>query len=127
MRISEFDYIPFKDSFGILWNLTGEVQLNLKESYDVDIYKIGGSTFMFSTSEKEVKEYKIDRIFNLEVYFEDEESLILSGKIIADFKVADKNHYEFLYLDTREAIRDKLFKRIFSKQVQMKRLINNRI
>lgn len=126
LHISEFDYIPFKDSFSILWGLTGIIHLNLKESYDINIYKIGGSTLMFSINDKEIKEYKTDKIFNLEVYFEDQESLMLSGKIVTNFKAGDKSHYEFLYINTSEVIRDQLFKRIFSKQVQMRRLINSR-
>lgn len=124
LHISEFNYIPFIDSFSILWSLIGVA--HLKESYDINIYKIGGSTLMFSINDKEIKEYKTDKIFNLEVYFEDEKSLILSGKIVTSFKAGDKNHYEFLYVNTSEVVRDKLFKRIFSKQVQMRRLINSR-
>lgn len=124
LHILEFNYIPFVDSFNILWSLKGVIYLNTLQSHDINIYKIGGSTLMFSINKKQIKEYPMDKLLNLEVYFENEKSIILSGKIVNTFRLGNKNHYEFLYINTNEIVKDQLFKEIFSKQMERKRFIN---
>ncbi|WP_010239872.1 HD-GYP domain-containing protein [Clostridium arbusti] len=123
LHISSFDYIPFLDSFNILWNLDGILNLNSLENLDINIYKIGGSRLMFYIDKKQIKEDIIDNILSLEVYFKGKENILLTGKIVNTFKVGNKNHYEFLYINTSDVVIDHLFKNIFSKQMELRRFI----
>lgn len=123
LHILSFDYIPFLDSFNILWNLDGILNLNSLENLDINIYKIGGSRLMFYIDKKQIKEDIIDKILSLEVYFKDKENILLTGKIVNTFKVGNKNHYEFLYINTSDVVIDHLFKNIFSKQMELRRFI----
>ncbi|MDF2505679.1 HD domain-containing phosphohydrolase [Clostridium sp.] len=91
LHISSFDYIPFLDSFNILWNLDGILNLDSLENLDINIYKIGGSRLMFYIDKKQIKEDIIDKILSLEVYFKDKENILLTGKIVNTFKVGNKN------------------------------------
>ncbi|MFT8315948.1 MAG: HD-GYP domain-containing protein [Clostridium sp.] len=123
LHISTFNYIPFVDSFNILWNLNGIIYLNSLKYLAINIYKIGGSRLMFYIDKKQVEEDMIDKILSLAIYFKGKENIVLTGKIVNTFRVGTKNHYEFLYINTSDIVIDHLFKNIFSKQMELRRFI----
>lgn len=123
LHISSFEYIPFVDSFNILWNLSGIIYLNSPKYIAINIYKIGGSRLMFYIEKKQLEEDMLDKILSLAIYFKGKKNIILTGKIVNTFKVGTKNHYEFLYINTSDIIIDHLFKNIFSKQMELRRFI----
>lgn len=123
LHISSFEYIPFVDSFNILWDLDGGIRLQSFENININIYKIGGSRLMFYIDKEQVKEGMLDKILNMEVYFKDAKNIKLTGKIVNNFNVTNKIHYEFLYVNVQDMIIDQLFRNIFSKQMELKRFI----
>ncbi|MBC2578843.1 HD-GYP domain-containing protein [Clostridium sp. DJ247] len=125
VHISEFKYIQSKDSFSILWDLSGELYLNTYDTYVVKICKLGGSGLMFCLIGKQIEGHMENKILSLKILFENNKSITVSGKIIRSFKVANTNYYEFTYIDVRDSIIDEIFREIFNKQTQIKRLISN--
>lgn len=123
LHISSLEYIPFVDSFNILWDLDGIVHLNSFEYMHINIYKIGGSRLMFYIDKEQAAEGILDKILNMEVYFKGAKNINLTGKIVNSFNVSNKIHYEFLYVNVLDTVIDHLFKNIFSKQMELRRFI----
>lgn len=124
VHISEFKYIPIRDSFNTLWDLNGELHINSYNIYDVKICKLGGSSLMFSLDKKQNIRSMENKILNFKIMFENNKSVTVSGKIIRNFNVANTKYYEFTYIDVREHIIDEIYRQMFSRQSQLKGLIN---
>ena len=58
----------------------------------------------------------------LAIYFDEETEIIVTGKIAKSVSVSKKNYYEFIYINTPNNIKDKIFSKLFRKQIELMKL-----
>ncbi|SHH98708.1 HD-GYP domain-containing protein [Clostridium intestinale] len=124
IHISDFKSVPFTEYFSVLWDLEGQIFIEKNIKFDVNIYKLGGSSLTFSMDEDRFSRHIEDKIISIKIRFENGDNIVVSGKIAKNFKVMKKYYYEFLYVNIPETIKDKIFNQIFRRQLQLKNLIN---
>ncbi|WP_326511571.1 HD-GYP domain-containing protein [Clostridium intestinale] len=124
IHISDFKSVPFTEYFSVLWDLEGQMFIEKNINFDVNIYKLGGSSLTFSMDEDRFSRHIEDKIISIKIRFENGDNIVVSGKIAKNFKVMKKYYYEFLYVNIPETIKDKIFNQIFRRQLQLKNLIN---
>lgn len=124
IHISDFKSVPFTEYFSVLWDLEGQIFIEKNIKFDLDIYKLGGSSLTFSMDEDRFSRHIEDKIISIKIRFENGDNIVVSGKIAKNFKVMKKYYYEFLYVNIPETIKDKIFNQIFRRQLQLKNLIN---
>ncbi|WP_315108475.1 HD-GYP domain-containing protein [Clostridium intestinale] len=124
IHISDFKSVPFTEYFSVLWDLEGQIFIEKNINFDVNIYKLGGSSLTFSMDEDRFSRHIEDKIISIKIRFENGDNIVVSGKIAKNFKVMKKYYYEFLYVNIPETIKDKIFNQIFRRQLQLKNLIN---
>lgn len=122
LYISQLKINPLIDSFTILWELPGILPINSAVTYDINIYKIGGSSLSFYIPDSNINEDTLDKLLNIEIFFEAEASVIVTGKITKNFRIRNKSHFEFKYINTADSIKDKIFNQIFKKQIEIRRM-----
>lgn len=124
IHISDFKSVPFTEYFSVLWDLEGQIFIEKNIKFDLNIYKLGGSSLTFSMDEDRFSRHIEDKIISIKIRFENGDNIVVSGKIAKNFKVMKKYYYEFLYVNIPETIKDKIFNQIFRRQLQLKNLIN---
>lgn len=122
--ISDFELVPLMDYFSILWDLDGQVYLDKSIDFDINIYKLGGSSLIFYIKEQKNLRYIEDKVITIKILFENGERILVSGKITKNYRVMDRYYYEFIYVNIPEIIKDKIFNQIFRRQLQLKNLVS---
>lgn len=118
--ISQLTINPIIDSFSILWNLSGLIYEGNK-THDINIYNIGGSSLSFYILDTKLKS-KSEKLLNLVIYFDEETEIMVSGKIVKSVSVSKKHFYRFIYINTPNNVKDKIFSQLFRKQIEMMKL-----
>lgn len=121
MYISELIISPITDSFSMLWNIRG-LLYEKDENQEINIYKIGGSSLAFYIHDKKLELHAKRTILKLAIYFDEETEIIVTGKIAKSVSVSKKNYYEFIYINTPNNIKDKIFSKLFRKQIELMKL-----
>ncbi|WP_242649444.1 hypothetical protein [Clostridium kluyveri] len=70
--------------------------------------------------ENELDKALKEQIFNIKIYFSDNYNLVVSGVLSKLFKSGVNNYYELVYVNTPDTIKDKIFSKMFKKQMEMK-------
>lgn len=122
VHISEFKYVPSRDSFNILWELDGQLHIDNHSICNAKVCKLGGNSLMFSL-DKNISKLE-HKILSFKIIFENNQNVTISGKIVKNFNIGNTKYYEFTYIDVRERIIDEIYRQMFSKQSQLKNLIN---
>lgn len=122
--IADLKIKPIDDSFTMLWNLDGILYVD-SNNIEINIYKIGGNCLSFKISNSH-SEIVNNGILALRIIFEDSSTQIITGKITRKFQISDEYYYEYKYINTPDFIRDKIFRQLFKKQVEIRRLINQK-
>lgn len=125
LYISNLEIKPLVDSFNILWDLPGLLPVNTLLNFDINIYKIGGTSLAFYILNLKAQQVLENKLLNIEIFFETEDSVTVTGKITRSFQLGNKHHFEFKYINTPDNIKDKIFKQIFKKQIEIKRWIKD--
>lgn len=121
MYISQLTISPMTDAFSMLWYLSGLLYVENK-TYEINIYKVGGSSLSFYIFDIEFETYIKEKILKLTINFDEETEITVTGKIVERFSVSNKNFYTFFYVNTPSNVKDKIFSRLFRKQIELMKL-----
>lgn len=121
MYISQLIMNPMMDSFSMLWYLSGLLYVENK-TYEINIYKVGGSSLAFYIFDIEFETYIKEKILKLTINFDEETEITVTGKIVKGFSVSNKNFYTFFYVNTPSNVKDKIFNKLFRKQIELMKL-----
>lgn len=121
MYISQLVINPITDSFSMFWNLNGLLYKENK-THEINIYQIGGSFLSFYILDTNIERYIKGKILKLTIYFDEETEITVTGKIVKSVSVSKKNFYEFTYINTPDNVKDKIFRQLFRKQIDMMKL-----
>ncbi len=116
--------IPEK-CFSLSWLLNGTLILKKHLAIKIAINRIGGTFLEFCIDEQEIDDLTVfDRVIRVTVHFEDG-SITVAGKVNRTIRVEQKIYGHFVYLNVLEHTRDKIFERIFQRQVSFNRSLLN--
>lgn len=119
--ISKLMLNPLSDSYSMLWNMAGSINID-NETRDIQIFKVGGSSLSFYTLDYKIQNHLRTKILKVNIVFDEGEELSVTGKIIKGFSFSKKNYYEFKYINTPDNIKDKIFRRLFRRQIDLIKL-----
>lgn len=122
--ISKLEFIPSEDSFNMLWNLNGQI-FNNDYIYDINIYKLGGNSMSFYLNKIKLNKHLEDKIIKLKIFFENENELFITGKVTSSFSLSNKKYYTLEYINMPDNVKDSIFKQLFRKQMEIKKLSNH--
>jgi len=109
-------------TFSIPWLLSGKlIDPSTRKAYEITITKISGDSLVFTLKEGENLDQS--KLYIITVNFEDGTSIPLTGKILKNINIQSINHYTFEYAGIKESFRDEIFRQIFRKQVNLKRIL----
>lgn len=123
--ISNLQLSPRRSLFNILWDLHGVVVCmdgkKQKEIYDVGIYKIGPNALSFCIDDDQAAHQIKDKIIYMQVYFDEDMFLDISGQIIKNYRMGSRYHFDFDYSNLHDSKKDLIYKYLFQKQAELKR------
>lgn len=124
--ISDCQYVVYKDSFNILWELKGQIKLDNFKIYDVQICKIGGNMLTFYLPQNTLHYYNINSaVETFKIFFDDGAVIDIVGRLNKNFTSGGISYYDFIYSNLLPKTKDEIFKQLFRHQVQLKNLYNN--
>lgn len=124
--ISDCQYVVYKDSFNILWELKGQIKLGNFKIYDVQICKIGGNMLTFYLPQNTLHYYNINSaVETFKIFFDDGAVIDIVGRLNKNFTSGGISYYDFIYSNLLPKTKDEIFKQLFRHQVQLKNLYNN--
>lgn len=124
MYISKIEVNPTMDTFSILWDLSGQI-INFENNHDVEIYKISGNSLSFFIRDEVISDTIKNSLSIIKIFFEDSTNLEVVGKIVDSYQISNKTYFNFQYVNIQESTRDSIFKQIFKKQIEKKKLLFN--
>jgi HD-GYP domain-containing protein (c-di-GMP phosphodiesterase class II) len=122
--ISDLVLKPIDQYFALYWQLGGQIALDRGQNLDITIQRIGGNAITFYLHTDTLKGVAIarEKVYHLEIAFEDGESIAIAGQIARSYKSAQLTIFDFEYKSIPENIRDKIFRQIFKKQSEQQKL-----
>jgi len=119
---------PSADSFSLLWELPGRIE-NIEYGIEITIYKISGHSLSFYGVETDkLKKYRddmIDKTLTISMVFEDSSMIRISGIVTETYNIGGRYYFNVKYVNIPERSRDEIFKRIFKKQIENRKLLSN--
>ena len=126
--ISSIELMDSPNSFNLLWDLEG--MLYIPEDNGkvfVNISQIGGDCLRFYLEESKesniIKQF-INKPLRLDIKFTDY-VVDVTGIIIKTHKLGHKQYCGFQYTDIPDFKRDKIFRQLFKKQIEVRKMISN--
>jgi len=93
--------------------------------YNINIYKISCNSISFHLNDIKLEKHLEKEVLKLNIFFENDKEIFITGKIIRSFSVDKKNYYELQYINTPDTVKDKIFMQLYKKQTQYERLISH--
>lgn len=121
--IKEVILKPTNQYFSMFWDLYGEVKENNGHIMDVGIRQVGGNIITFYTIIDGQERIFLNNVYSLRITFEDGEIIEIAGQIIRKYKSDTYEYYDFEFNNINEHIRDKIFKQLFQKQSEVRRML----
>lgn len=120
--ISSIKLIPSDHSFSMLWNLDGILYEPDSNNYvPIEIAKIGGDSLSFYFDD----DYSLgNRVFNkivkVKILFDDSD-IEITGCIVKTHNFGVYKYYYMKYTNIPESKRDKIYRHLFKKQIEMRK------
>lgn len=120
--ISSIELTDYPSSFNLLWNLEGILFTNNKKQ-KINITQIGGTHLRFSSYEDINFNEFINKPLRIDILFSDY-IVDVSGIIIKTYKIGLRQYCDFKYMEIPDFKRDKIFRQLFKKQIEIRKLVN---
>lgn len=123
--ISSIELKDSPNSSNLIWDLEGMLYIP-KENKKVLVHisQIGGHCLRFSTEETNIFKQLVNKPLRLDVQFTDY-VVDITGVIIKTHKLGRKQYCDFQYTDIPDFKRDKIFRQLFKKQIEIRKIITN--
>lgn len=109
-------------SFSILWNLPAILYYELEKGVEVEVVRISADYFIFAFSGQQT--FQEGKVVKSKLLFDDGEEILLSGRIDYSYMFADGvRYYKYSFINLSDGIKDRLFRQIFRKQINLRRKI----
>ncbi len=121
--ISSIELMDSPNSFNLFWDLEGILYLS-KENREilVHISQIGGNFLRFSSRETIIFKHLSNIPLKIDILFDDY-TVDVTGIIIKSYKLGHSYYCDFKYTNIPDFKRDKIFRQLFRKQIEIRRLI----
>lgn len=122
--ISSIELMDSPNSFNLLWDLEGILYLP-KENKQmlIHISQIGGDSLRFCSKEIEIFKKLKKEPLKIDILF-DECTVDVTGIIIKSYNLGYKQYCDFKYTEIPDFKRDKIFRQLFRKQIEIRKMIN---
>ncbi|MBS7525402.1 HD domain-containing protein [Fusibacter paucivorans] len=122
--ISDLVLKPIDQYFALYWQLSGQILMDRSQSLNMTIQRIGGNAITFYLYTETLKEIAVakEKLYHLNITFDDGETLAIPGQISRSYKSAQLTIFDFEYKSISEGVRDKIFRQIFKKQSEQQKL-----
>ena len=121
--ITELTPVQQLCAFGLLWDLDAVIIINREEHKNVKTTFIGGSMLKFHTKNDTLE--NSDKIKYIIVIWENGDKTLIPCMISKQYKTRYNVYCDFQYVGISDAVRDKIFKKLFEKQCKLNRVVIN--
>jgi len=112
-----------QNSVVLLWDLDAHIYDSNGKDMEAKVKKLSADYFVFVCA----CDFLFDRakLLKAKLHFDDAEEILLNGRITYYYKSAGGlTYYKFEFVNIRESIRDKIFRQIFRKQSNLRKLLS---
>lgn len=121
--ISNIRLLEKKSYVSILWELDAYLITQDGKNINVKVKRLSDDYLLFVCDNSYT--FNMANPYKLMLQFEDGEVLILNGRITYSYPVSDNYIYcKYTFANIPEATRDKLFRQIFRKQIELRKHVN---
>lgn len=109
-----------RNSVSILWNLKANVLTLDRKNIEVRVARLSADYLLFVCDN--TYSFNTGSLVEMKLLFEDGEALTLNGRISYSYSAsAASTYYKYTFINIGEMTRDKLFKQIFRKQINLRK------
>ncbi|MDI6601375.1 MAG: HD-GYP domain-containing protein [Thermoanaerobacteraceae bacterium] len=118
--VSNIRSLESKSYVSILWELEAILITQDGKNINVKVKKLSADDLLFVCDNTYT--FNMATLYKMRLQFEDGEVLILNGRITYSYPAsADCVYYKYTFTNIIETTRDKLFRQIFRKQIELRR------
>lgn len=121
--LSDLNIEPTYDTFYVLWELIGKI---VKDNHEIqiNIYKISGNGLFFSVDDPDFDPNFLVNMdaFSLKILFDDDVEIITTAKTTYQFMMNNVHYYHAKYINISDPIKDKIYRELFRRQIEVKKL-----
>ncbi|KXG76938.1 hypothetical protein AN618_13140 [Fervidicola ferrireducens] len=122
--ISNIRLLEKKSYVSILWELDAYLITQDGKNINVKVKRLSGDYLLFVCDNSYT--FNMANPYKMRLQFEDGEVLILNGRITYSYPVSDNCIYcKYTFVNIPEATRDKLFRQIFRKQIELRKHVRS--
>lgn len=119
--IRDVRYKPSEQYFSMYWNLTGEIRENNTPVAKIAVRKIGGNCITYYCLDK--VELGLKHVYTMKLRFEDGEIIQIPGNNLRRYETGDYCYYDFEFPNLSENVRDRIFKQLYNRQIEIRQLM----
>lgn len=108
-------------SYSLLWELAGGIYIDKTTITPIKVTRLSGDAVSFFVSKEVGKTLKMNKLYKICLYFDNTDSETITGMILQQYYTGYDYLNHFAFYNTPEALKDRIIRRIFRKQIELKR------